>query len=282
MSDLTVPEARDKRNSLASRTDVLDKVGVLATLPDGFHATTEMVATFYDVDREAVLKLVQRNREELDTDGFRIVSRREVVDILSMTPDELGMSRTAPSMSLFPRRAVLRVGMLLRDSKIARRVRDYLLDTEQQKPAQFEIPRTLPAALRAYAAEVEAHEHTRAELEQAAPAAAAWDALADAEGDYSLREAAQILSRDQAIDTGQNRLMVTIRELGMVDASGQPYQKHISHLRLRVTSYEHPHTGEPVLSKQIRVTVLGVKYLHTKLGGVQPLRLIQPVRKDAS
>lgn len=149
-------------------------------------------------------------------------------------------------------------------------------------PAQPAIPRTLPQALRAYAAEVEAHERTRAELEQAAPAAAAWDALAEAEGDYSLRDAAQILSRDHAIDTGQNRLMVTIRKLGMVDPSGQPYQKHISHLRLRVTSYEHPHTGEPVLSKQIRVTALGVKYLHTRLGGVQPLRLIQPVRKDVS
>lgn len=278
MSDLTVPEARDKRNSLASRTDVLDKVGVLATLPDDMHATTEMVATFYEVGIEAIKSLVKDNRHEVSSDGYHVVVGDELRSLKNLS----GIDSRTPSLALFPRRAVLRVGMLLRDSSVARRVRDYLLDTEQQKPAPFEIPRTLPAALRAYAAEVEAHERTRAELEQAAPAAAAWDALADAEGDYSLREAAQILSRDPEIDTGQNRLMVTIRELGMVDASGQPYQKHITHLRLRVTSYEHPHTGEPVLSKQIRVTALGVKYLHTKLGGVQPLRLIQPVRKDAS
>lgn len=121
---------------------------------------------------------------------------------------------------------------------------------------------------------------TKAELEQAAPAAAAWDALAEAEGDYSLRDAAQILSRDPAITTGQNRLMVSIRELGMVDGTGQPYQRHIAHLQLRVTSYPHPHTSEPVLSKQLRVTVLGLKYLHSKLGGTQPLRLIQSVRKE--
>ena len=135
------------------------------------------------------------------------------------------------------------------------------------------VPKSLPEALRAYATEVEAHEVTKAELEQAAPAAAAWDALADADGDYSLRDAAQILSRDPSIRTGQNRLMVSVRELRMVDNSGQPYQKHIEHLRLRVTSYEHPHTGEPVLSKQIRVTSHGLKYLHKRLGGTQPLRL---------
>lgn len=36
------------------------------------------------------------------------------------------MPRTAGSVALFPRRAVLRIGMLLRDSPIARQVRDYL------------------------------------------------------------------------------------------------------------------------------------------------------------
>lgn len=136
MSDLTLPDARDERDQLADRTDVIDKVGVLRCLPDDMHATTAMVAQFYEVDREALLKVVQRNRDELDDDGFRIIGRSEVVDILSMTPDELGMPKTAPSMSLFPRRAVLRIGMLLRDSEVARQIRDYLLDAEQESPAR--------------------------------------------------------------------------------------------------------------------------------------------------
>lgn len=134
--DLTDAKARAERDRLAGRTDVIDKVGVLRCLPDDMNATTAMVAEFYEVDREALLKVVQRNRDELDDDGFRIIGRSEVVDILSMTPDELGMPRTAPSMSLFPRRAVLRIGMLLRDSLIARQVRDYLLDAEQSSPVR--------------------------------------------------------------------------------------------------------------------------------------------------
>ncbi|MFC7450505.1 phage antirepressor KilAC domain-containing protein [Rhodococcus daqingensis] len=109
-----------------------------------------------------------------------------------------------------------------------------------------------------------------AELE---PSAAAWDALGQAAGDYSLREAAQILSRDPAIATGQNRLNVTLAELGMVDKTGQPYQKHINHLVRRPRSYDHPRTGEPQLTHQIRITVPGLTYLHQKLGGVKPLRL---------
>lgn len=43
------------------------------------------------------------------------------------------MPANAGSIALLPRRAVLSVGMLLRDSTVARRVRDYLLDAE--KPA---------------------------------------------------------------------------------------------------------------------------------------------------
>lgn len=138
-TDLTLMGARSERDDLIDRTDVLDKVGVLRCLPDDMHATTDMVATFYQVDRETILKAVQRNRDELDDDGFRIIGRSEVVDILSVTPDDV-MPRNAPSMSMFPRRAVLRMGMLLRDSPIARQVRDYLLNVEAEaRPEPVEL-----------------------------------------------------------------------------------------------------------------------------------------------
>ncbi|WP_123925529.1 phage antirepressor KilAC domain-containing protein [Gordonia oryzae] len=129
--DLTLPNAREERDQLSARTDVLDKVGVLSTLPDDMHANADQVATFYGTTREVVRQVVLRNKDEFDADGYRVLTRAEVSDELSLTPDELGMPRTAPSMSLFPRRAVLRVGMLLRDSRVARQVRDYLLTVEE-------------------------------------------------------------------------------------------------------------------------------------------------------
>ncbi|WP_435583359.1 BRO family protein [Amycolatopsis thermoflava] len=108
------------------------------------------------------------------------------------------------------------------------------------------------------------------------PAAHSWEQLAgETSGDYSLREAAQVLNRDRAISTGQNRLMVTLRDLGWVDAKGVPYQREVDAGRLvcRVLPYQHPHTKEPRLSSQVRITVKGLQKLHKHLGGERPLRL---------
>lgn len=108
------------------------------------------------------------------------------------------------------------------------------------------------------------------------PAAHSWETLAgETTGDYSLRDAAQILNRDRSILTGQNRLMATLREFGWVDAKGSPYQREIDAGRLvcRVLPYQHPHTKEPKLSSQVRITVKGLHELHKRLGGERPLRL---------
>lgn len=135
---------------------------------------------------------------------------------------------------------------------------------------------TLPEALRGWAAEVEAREEAegRAEiaehrLHEISPAANSWSALAGANGDYSLRAAGQILSRDPLITLGQNQLMTYLREIAWVDRHGEPYQQHVKAGRLvrRPTSYDHPHTGEPRLSFQVRVTVKGLGELHKRLGG---------------
>jgi anti-repressor protein len=105
-----------------------------------------------------------------------------------------------------------------------------------------------------------------AELE--APAEA-WNTLALASGDYSVRDAAQILDRDSYISTGQNRLFTKLRELGWIDSRGVPYQAQVDLGRLvqRPTSYTHPYKGEPVLSSQVRITVKGVEALRKHLGG---------------
>lgn len=135
-TDLTLPEARAERDALAARTDVLDKVAVLRTLPDNMHCTTPMVAEFYEVDVTVIRQVVSRNQDEFDCDGYETVTRADVSDKLSLTWSELGFPAKAHTAALFPRRAILRLGMLLRDSLVARRVRDYLLDAEASSPAR--------------------------------------------------------------------------------------------------------------------------------------------------
>lgn len=100
------------------------------------------------------------------------------------------------------------------------------------------------------------------------PSAQAWTALADAAGDYSLRDAAQILSRDHGVQTGQNRLMDTLREWAWVDAKDIPYQRVVDAglVRARPRTYEHQRTNVRVLAKpQIRITVKGLERIRTNL-----------------
>lgn len=140
----------------------------------------------------------------------------------------------------------------------------------------YEVPRSLPEALRAYATEVEAHDVTKAALTEALPAADAWNVLADAQGDYSLREAAQILNRDPLIKTGQNRLSTYLQTIGWTDSTKQPYQTHVDNGRLvrRPTSYEHPNTKERAASWQVRITAKGLKDLRPRMAGQQGLLTI--------
>lgn len=108
-----------------------------------------------------------------------------------------------------------------------------------------------------------------AELE---PSAHAWDTLASADGDYSVREAAYILNRDPAISTGQRRLFTHLRALGVIGPGDIPYAAHEAHVRLRPRAYTDPATGEQVPAQpQVRVTAQGLRYLYRQLGGAAAL-----------
>jgi hypothetical protein len=123
--ELALTESRTMRDARISRTDVLDKVGALALLPGGTYATTDMVAAFYEVEVEAVKNLPKRFRDELDVDGFLVVQRRDFARF-NLNP----ANPNTRSMALYSRQAILRAGMLLRDSEVAKQVRTYLLEVE--------------------------------------------------------------------------------------------------------------------------------------------------------
>jgi prophage antirepressor-like protein len=106
------------------------------------------------------------------------------------------------------------------------------------------------------------------------PPAAAWEAMADSTGDYSMRDAAQVLDRDPSITTGQNRLSTYLRQIGWIDRRGIPYQRHVDLGRIRSkaqTRISH-RTGERVACEpQVRLTLKGLGELHRLLRGSEPL-----------
>lgn len=141
-SELILTESRTMRDARIDRTDVLDKVGALAFLPGDTYATTDMVAAFYEVDIEAVKNLPKRFRDELDADGFIVAQRRDFARF-SLNP----ANPNTRSMALYPRQAILRAGMLLRDSEVARAVRTYLLESERAQTRPFMVPTSFAGAL---------------------------------------------------------------------------------------------------------------------------------------
>ena len=119
-------------------TSVLDRVKVVPTLPDNLHLTTEMVATFYDVDKETITTTVQRNKGELSRNGLQVLKGAELKQLKEELAGQGGYARNEHSLNpaisqltLFNRRTLLNVGMLLRDSEVAKQVRMYLLEVEE-------------------------------------------------------------------------------------------------------------------------------------------------------
>lgn len=144
-------------------------------------------------------------------------------------------------------------------------------EAEVAQPQPHVLPKTYAEALRELAAKVERVEQIERELESAAPKAEAWDVLASAHGDYSVREASFILNRDPAISTGQQRLFQLLRDWKLIDGGDRPYAAHANHVTLRARSYEHPVTGEGRITQQVRITAAGLRYLHRRLGGAEQI-----------
>ncbi|MFF3461975.1 restriction endonuclease [Streptomyces sp. NPDC002619] len=119
-------ESKSLRNSVLDRTDVLDRVKALSLLPDGMHVTTAMVAAYFEVGIKAIESLVLDHRQELEASGYRVLSGAELTSFKEVS----GIQSHSRALALYPRRAVLNVAMLLRDSEVARQARVYLLDME--------------------------------------------------------------------------------------------------------------------------------------------------------
>jgi hypothetical protein len=130
-NEVALTESRTMRAATIERTDVLTKVKALVLLPDNVHATTELVAAYFEVDVEAINSLVKRNRAELEENGLRKLEGADLREfVMANEAIANGISSRTRTLRLFTRRAILNVGQLLTESDIARQIRTYLLELE--------------------------------------------------------------------------------------------------------------------------------------------------------
>ncbi|MGH0485299.1 hypothetical protein ACQVPJ_12520 [Bacillus mycoides] len=147
---------KGKRDRLIDRSEVLSGVKNLLLLPELEVATTQQVADFYNVALGSLQNVINRNKEELILDGYETKKGNSIADSYraKMTPQEILIKKvgaytvtmrngdeykfSSNSNGLFPKRAILRVGMLLRDSEVAKEVRAQLLNTEENAAQSVE------------------------------------------------------------------------------------------------------------------------------------------------
>lgn len=133
-------ELKSLRDKNLERVDVLERVSTLSLMPGTEFATTQQVADFYKVPKQAINSLVFDHKEELVSNGLSHLTGKELGLFCKdktkistkrgyMIIDNINVSYA--SNAVFPKRAILLVGMLLRDSEVAKQVRTYLLDVEQ-------------------------------------------------------------------------------------------------------------------------------------------------------
>lgn len=152
-------DSKELREQVMDQVEVLDKVKALFLIPELECMTIKQVADYYEVDIDTIKKQYQRNKEEFDADGTqtkklsdfkftngtrsparKVAQTRTYLDITF----ENGVEIKIPNCGIkcYPKRAILRMGMLLRGSKVAREIRTQLLNvfehaTDEQKTAEI-------------------------------------------------------------------------------------------------------------------------------------------------
>lgn len=143
-------ENKDLREKYMEKVEVLDKVKELLLFDELKMATVQMVADYYEVPKSTIESCVSNHREEVESDGYSVYKVKDADRLLShVTPDfrvtknranfklinkegDVILSAGGTGVALFPRRAILRVGMLLQKSDIAIEVRTQLLNIEEK------------------------------------------------------------------------------------------------------------------------------------------------------
>ena len=144
--------AREKMLANERSLQVLDKVKELVCLGYNEVVTINQVASYYEVGAEAIKSIIKRNNDELKEDGIKVVKKDKLKEIKGKVQNEPKLNglyddiKYSRQLTLFTRRAVLRVGMLLRDSEVAKTVRNYLLNIESistEEQTEWAIQRAL-------------------------------------------------------------------------------------------------------------------------------------------
>ena len=124
--------------------DVLDKIKAIPYMTKDMVFSVEQVANYYEVSKKAINTIIERHRDELETDGIMVLKGEELKEFKDKVwylhgEDTKIISNKTTVFTIMTKRAMLRIGMLLTTSPIAKLVRTHLLECEEQVSQEQQI-----------------------------------------------------------------------------------------------------------------------------------------------
>ncbi|BAY29188.1 hypothetical protein NIES2107_10290 [Nostoc carneum NIES-2107] len=113
--------------------DILNKVKQVffAVWQNSGWLTSKQVAEFYEVSEDTIDTNFKRHRDEFVSDGVKLIRGKTLHEVRFI----MNLTSSIPSVNLFPPRAVMRMGFILRDSEVAKQVRNTTLDLIEKIPS---------------------------------------------------------------------------------------------------------------------------------------------------
>ena len=144
---------RSKRDKCVGHYEVLERVKELLLLPGTELMSINNVADYYEVSPQRIKDLYTQNKEEIDGDGTSLVKRDfyngSLIKKTSVEKKQTSVTYTFEDgqivtinnrgLKAFSKRAVLRIGMILQQSSVARCVRDQLLNIEEKSSDEAKV-----------------------------------------------------------------------------------------------------------------------------------------------
>lgn len=113
--------------------DFLDKMKAIVYLTDDMVLSLDQVANYYESTKKSIDTIITRNKEEFLDDVWvlRGEELRVFKEKVTLLHGEGELDNRTPSLTLMNKRALLRVGMIMTSNAMATRVRNYLLNLEE-------------------------------------------------------------------------------------------------------------------------------------------------------
>lgn len=270
---------KNLRDKLSNRIDVLDKVKKIVTLPGTAFVTLDQMADYYSVHMYHLKKVVSNNKEEIENDGCELLTKDQYKNYCSinttLVQTQGSATYTLPSgekviipnrgLRVFSKRAVLRIGMLLTKSEVAKQLRTDLLDVatgevpvittvqnaiEDANDRYIELHTKqynlimsgdmdgaliVQAEIRNY--EIRHEQEMQNKINELTPKAEAYDDLCKSEFAHETKDASKV------IGFGRNTFRNMLKRDKYLMEDGTPYQRYIDMglFELRLKRYPRQH-----------------------------------------